>query len=181
MARTAARLAISRAKLMASEHLAGGLPANGYFPSDFPTDTNFPSDFPTDVDAGSPLAARVETAPATVPRPIDWRVRFADLEGPQHHVAALGTRPAFVDEQNRYDRVARAIDIYRERFAVDGSDPLGARPFEAFPRLAYDHVAAQIRDYERVRWRELTRPSPGISGRDIEVPEITSIDAGLEL
>jgi len=181
MARTAARLAISRAKLMASEHLAGGLPANGYFPSDFPTDTNFPSDFPTDVDAGSPLAARVETAPATVPRPIDLRVRFADLEGPQHHVAALGTRPAFVDEQNRYDRVARAIDIYRERFAVDGSDPLGARPFEAFPRLAYDHVAAQIRDYERVRWRELTRPSPGISGRDIEVPEITSIDAGLEL
>jgi hypothetical protein len=124
----------------------------------------------------------VEIAPATATRPvIDWRVRFADLEGPEHHVAALGTRPAFVDEQNRYDRVARAIDIYRERFAVDGSDPLGARPFEAFPRLAYDHVAAQIRDYERVRWRELTRPSPGISGRDIEVPEITSIDAGLEL
>ncbi len=183
MARTAARLAISRTKLMASEHLAGGLPANGHFPSDFPTDTNFPSDFPTDAGADSPLAPRMETAPATPPRPaaIDWRVRFADLEGPQHHVAALGTRPAFVDEQRRYDRVARAIDTYRERFAVGGPDPLGPRPFETFPRLAYDHVASQIRDYEKVRWRELTRPSPGIGGRDMEVSQITAIDAGLEL
>ena len=38
MARTAARLATSRAKSMASEHLVGGLPADGHFPSDFPTD-----------------------------------------------------------------------------------------------------------------------------------------------
>jgi hypothetical protein len=165
MARTAARLATSRAKSMASEHLVGGLGAD--------------IDFPTDGGARSPSA---ETAPATVPRPnMDWRVRFANIDSPEHHVAALGTRPAFVDEQRRYDRVARAIDTYRERFFVDGSDPLGPRPFETFPRLAYDHVAAQIRDYEKLRWRELTRPSRGIGGRDIEVPEITSIDAGLEL
>ena len=69
MARTAARLAISRAKLMASEHLVGGLPADGHFPSDFPTDrhraSDFPSDFPTDPGADSPPAPRVETAPAT--------------------------------------------------------------------------------------------------------------------
>jgi hypothetical protein len=167
---------------MASEHLVGGLPENGNFPSDFPTDSNFPSDFPTDPGAGSPSAAQVETAPATMPRPaIDWRVRFADLESPEHHVAALGARPAFVDEHRRYDRVARAIDTYRERFAVSGADPLGPRPFETFPRLAYDEVAAQIRDYEKVRWRELRRLSPGIGGRDIEVPEISGIDAGLEL
>ena len=75
-------------------------------------------------------------------------------------MAALGTRPAFVDEQRRYDRVARAIDTYRERFAVGGPDPLGPRPFETFPRLAYDHVASQIRDYEKVRWRELDPAVP---------------------
>ena len=181
MARTAARLAISRTKLMASEHLAG-LSADRHFPSDFPTDPDFPSDFPTDAGAGSPSAARVETAPATVPRAaIDWQVRFAALGGPEHHVAALGTRPALVDEQRRYDRVARAIDTYRERFAVDGPDPLGPRPFETFPRLAYDQVATQIRVYEKVRWRELTLRSRGTGGRHIEVPEITGIDAGLEL
>jgi hypothetical protein len=172
MARTAARLAISRAKSMASEYLVGGLSA----------DRLFPSDFPTDPGAGSQPAAQVETTPATVPRPaIDWQVRFADLEGPAHHVAALGTRPAFVDEQRRYDRIARNIDAYRERFGVDGPDPLGPRPFESFPRLAYDEVARQIRVYEKVRWRELTRPSPGIGGREIEVPEISGSDAGLEL
>jgi hypothetical protein len=182
MARTAARLAISRAKLMASEHLVGGFPADKQIPSDFPTDKQIPSDFPTDPGRGSRPAARVETAPALAPRPaIDWRVRFADLGGPEHHVAALGTRPAFVDEQHRYDRVARNIDAYRERFGVDGADPLGPRPFETFPRLAYDEVAAQIRAYERVRWRELTQPSPGIGARDIEVPQIAGPDAGLEL
>ena len=53
-----------------------------------------------------------------------------------------GLRPAFVDEQGRYDWVARAIDAYRERYGVDGEDPLGPRPFETFPRLAYDEVAA---------------------------------------
>ena len=186
MARTAARLAISRAKLMASEHLVGGFPADGHFPSEFPTDrhraSDFPSDFPTDPGADSPPPPRVESAPTPVPRrAIDWRVRFADIEIPEHHVAALGTRPAFVDEQRRYDRVARNIDAYRERFGVDGADPLGPRPFETFPRLAYDEVAAQIRAYEKVRWRELTQPSPGIGARDIEVPQISGPDVGLEL
>jgi hypothetical protein len=172
MARTAARLATSRAKFMASEHLVGGLPANGHFPSDFPTDPG----------AGSPSAAQLENAPAAASRsPIDWRARFADIENPEHHVAALGTRPAFVDQQRRYDRVARSIDTYRERFDVDGPDPLGPRPFETFPRLAYDYVAAQIRDYEKVRWRELTRQPPGIEARDIGAQEIAGMDVGLDL
>ena len=88
-------------------------------------------------------------------------VWFADLEGPEHHVAALGTRPAFIDEQRRYDRVARNIDdAYRDRFGVDGSDPLGPRPLESFPRLAYDKIAAQIRAYEKVRWREIHAAVP---------------------
>ena len=63
MARTAARLAISRAKSMASEHLTGGLPANGRSP------------------ATSPRTA--QTSPATSPRtlaPVQrrrprWRLR----------------------------------------------------------------------------------------------------------
>jgi hypothetical protein len=94
-------------------------------------------------------------------------------------VAALGTRPAFVGEQRRYDRVARNIDTYREHFGIDGSDPLGPRPFETFPRLAYDEVTAQIRKYEEVRWREM-RPFHDIRGKDIEVQEIAGIDTRLE-
>jgi conjugative relaxase-like TrwC/TraI family protein len=172
MARTAARLATSRAKSMASEHLEAGLPANRYFPSDFPT------------EPGAQLVTEphMVTSTAAEPHsPIDWQVQFADGGPSEHLVAALGTRPAFVDEQRRYDRVARSIDTYRERFSIDGSDPLGPRPFESFPRLAYDHVAAQIRDYEKVRWRELTRPLSGIETRDLGAQEMTGIEAGLEL
>ena len=172
MARTAARLATSRAKSMASEHLEAGVPADSDFPSDFPTEPVVP------------LVAEphMVTSTAAEPRsPIDWRVRFADIGPSEHLVAALGTRPAFVDEQRRYDRVARSIDAYRERFAVDGSDPLGPRPFESFPRLAYDQVAAQIRDYEKVRWRELKRPFPSVESRDLGGQEIAGIDVGIEL
>ena len=172
MARTAARLATSRAKSMASEHLIDGLPSHSHFPSDFPTDAG----------ADSHTGPRKETTTGAAPHsPIDWRVDFGESEAPEHLVAALGTRPAFVDEQRRYDRVARSIDAYRNRFAVAGADPLGPRPFETFPRLAYDEVAAQIRDYEKVRWRNLTRPSLGIGSRNVELPEIANIDAGLEL
>jgi hypothetical protein len=161
---------------MASEHLVVGLPADIDLPS------HFPSDFPTGLGAGSPSVAQLGTAPATASRsPIDWSARFADIENPEHHVAALGARPAFVNGQRRYDRVARSIDTYRERFDVAGPDPLGPRPFESFPRLAYDYVAAQIRDYEKVRWRELTRQPPGIEARDIGAQEIAGMDVGLEL
>ncbi len=85
LARTAARLATSQAKSMASEHLVGGLPTARHRHS------NFPSDFPMGPSAGSPSAAQVETAPAAVSRSsIDLRARFADIESPEHHVAALG-------------------------------------------------------------------------------------------
>jgi conjugative relaxase-like TrwC/TraI family protein len=169
MARTAARLATSRAKSMASEHLMGGLPADSHFPSDFPTESR---DDP---------AIQLKTAVTTPRSPIDWRVEFSEAETPEHLVAALGTRPAFVDEQRRYDRVARNIDTYRAHFGVDGIDPLGRRPFETLPRLAYDEVAAQIVSYEKVRWRELGRPFSRIATREMEGQEIAGIDAGLEL
>jgi hypothetical protein len=101
--------------------------------------------------------------------------------GPRsRRTSRCGASPASVNQQRRYDRVARNIDAYRERFDVDGPDPLGPRPFESFPRLAYDHVDAQIRDYEMVRWRELTQPSPGIETRDLGGQEIARIDMGLE-
>jgi hypothetical protein len=166
MARTAARLATSRAKSMASEHLLIGLPAD--------------ADFPTEPGADSPTQSETASAPGSL-SPVDWRVRFADAAPPAQLVAALGTRSAFVDEQRRFDRVARSIDTYRERFSFDGPDPLGPRPFESLPRLAYDHVAAQIQDYEKVRGRELTRPFPGIEARDIGAQEIAGIDMGVEL
>jgi UvrD-like helicase C-terminal domain len=172
MARTAARLATSRAKSMASEHLEAGLPTGGDIPSDFPAAPRADSLVPT----------QMESSAATAPRsPIDWRVEFADEDPKEHLVVALGRRPAFVDEQRRYDRVARSIDTYRERFSVEGSDPLGPRPFESFPRLAYDHVATLIKDYEKVRWRESPRPFSRIAVRETAVPEIANIDAGLEL
>jgi conjugative relaxase-like TrwC/TraI family protein len=186
LARTAARLATSQAKFMASEHMVGGLPTDRLRPSDFPTarhrPSNFPSDFPMGPGAGSPSAAQVETAPAAVSRsPIDLRARFADIESPEHHVAALGPRPASVNRQRRYDRVARNIDAYRECLDVNGPDPLGPRPFETFPRLAYDEVVNQIQDYEKMSWRELNRQSPGIETRDLGGQEIVGIDIGLDL
>jgi hypothetical protein len=132
--------------------------------------------------AGSPSAAQVETAPAAVSRsPIDLRARFADIESPEHHVAALGPRPASVNRQRRYDRIARNIDAFRERFDVNGPDPLGPRPFETFPRLAYDEVVNQIQTYEKMSWRELNRQSPGIETRDLGGQEIVRIDMGLDL
>jgi hypothetical protein len=166
MARTAARLATSRAKSMASEHLVIGLPAD--------------ADFPTEPGANSRTQTETASAPGSL-SPVDWRVRFAHAAPPAHLVAALGTRPAFVDEQRRYDRVARSIDTYRDRFSIEGPDPLGPRPFESIPRLAYDHVAAQIRDYENVRWRELKEPFPGIEARDMGAQEVAGIDMGIEL
>ena len=56
MARTAARLATSRAKSMASEHLVGGLPTDSLPPATphgQAPPSNFPSDFPTDPGAAS--------------------------------------------------------------------------------------------------------------------------------
>ena len=49
------------------------------------------------------------------------------------------------------------------------------------PRLAYDEVADQIQDYEKMSWRELNRQSPGIETRDLGGQEIVGIDMGLDL
>jgi hypothetical protein len=70
-------------------------------------------------------------------------------------VAALGSRPGFVDEQAQYDELTHMISDYRALHGVEGDDPLGPRPFETYPRLDYERVAAEIRAYERCRWREL--------------------------
>ena len=66
MARTAARLAISRAKLMASEHLVGGFPADGHFPSESPRTGIGP--------VTSPATSPRTLAPIHRRRP-GWRVR----------------------------------------------------------------------------------------------------------
>jgi conjugative relaxase-like TrwC/TraI family protein len=67
----------------------------------------------------------------------------------------LGSRPPFADEQHRYDEIAAAIEVYRRRHGVDGEDALGDRPREVRARLAFDSLTQQVRDYERLRWREL--------------------------
>jgi hypothetical protein len=88
-----------------------------------------------------------------------WVTDFSGPEAPAHVVAALGARPAFVDEQPRYDDLAAAISEYRVRYDVEGDEPLGARPHEPGPRLSYDALAARIRGYDRYRGRELDMPN----------------------
>jgi hypothetical protein len=87
---------------------------------------------------------------------------FTGPEPPAYIVAALGPRPFFVDEQGRYDQLTQSINDYRALYSVEGDDPLGPRPFETFPRLAYDAVAAEVDRYEHRRWRELEGPELGM-------------------
>jgi len=84
---------------------------------------------------------------------------FAAPPPPEWVQRALGSRPAFVDEQPAYDKIADAITTYRERYGIEGDEPLGPRPFEAFARLSYNSVAEQIRSYERFRWHEFEPPT----------------------
>jgi nucleotide-binding universal stress UspA family protein len=71
-------------------------------------------------------------------------------------IEILGSRPTFADEQPRYDEIAAAIEEYRRRHGVDGEDTLGDRPREVRARLAFDSLTQEIRSYERSRWRELS-------------------------
>jgi hypothetical protein len=99
-------------------------------------------------------------------RAINYATDFSGSEQPAWIVGALGPRPAFVDEQPRYDAVAKSITDYRERYEIVGDDPLGLRPFESMPRIAYEAVAGEIRDYERFLWREIGPPVRDI-GHDL--------------
>jgi conjugative relaxase-like TrwC/TraI family protein len=166
LARTAARLAVSRAKTLASSHLDEPsldrtVPTTGSIPTPMPVAKGLAMD----IDVAPSPAPALEAAPHRPGLSRDFTATdFSGPEQPVYIVAALGSRPGFVDEQPRYDRITQAIDHYRAQYAVEGDDPLGRRPFEAIPRLAYDAVAAEIRDYERCRWRELEPP-------DLELPE----------
>ena len=77
----------------------------------------------------------------------------------------------------------RSADSYRERFPIDGSDPLGSRPFESFPSLTYDHVAADhvappIRNYERCGSANSSNCSLVSKTRDIGAQEIATSTRG---
>jgi Ti-type conjugative transfer relaxase TraA len=144
LAATANRLATSRAKRLASE-LLGTEPPRWIDP-------------PRVQLLG--LVGRHGKAAPKVPRAVDrMATDFSGPGQPPWVTGALGRRPAFVDEQARYDKIAAAITDYRRHFSIQGDDPLGERPFEARSRLAYDAVAEQIHAYERRRWRELDAPS----------------------
>ena len=161
LARTAARLATSRAKYLASSHLSAEL------------DTDSEPRRP-ELKEMHRESEQEEMGPLTAPKAPVLRAEASDfwatdasaVAPPDHLVAALGPRPMFTDEQEPYDKVAAAISDYRTNYSVEGDDPLGARPFESSARLAYDDVAGQIRSFEHCRWLEF---------------EPLTLDLGLEL
>jgi hypothetical protein len=165
LTRTASRLSVSRSKALASSHLGaepieGGVlkplaipgPILGRKGSDMRVDPPLSTDSST--ESRTTGTARSVNGLAT-----DFTATDTSRPAPPAYIAAaLGPRPAFVDEQPRYDQITQSINDFRARHAVEGDDPLGPRPFEAFERLAYDRVVAEIRAYERCRWREHASP-----------------------
>jgi conjugative relaxase-like TrwC/TraI family protein len=140
LATTAARLATTRAKHLASEY-AEVLAPRGVDPRAIQL-----LGWPGRGKEVEPLMRRTSERWAT------------DLSGPPPSpwiTEILGSRPAFVDEQPRYDELAAGIEEYRRRHGVDGEDPLGDRPRGVPARLAFDSLTQQIRSYERCRWRQL--------------------------
>jgi Ti-type conjugative transfer relaxase TraA len=165
LSHTAGRLAVSRAKVLASSHLEeGSLPAGDLSTIATPADQrwNAANGLPHARAAG-PADALAASPTMVIFSGTDFTATdFTGPEPPAHIVAALGPRPFFVDEQGRYDQLTQSINRYRALHFVEGDDPLGPRPFETFPRLAYDAVAAEIARYERRRWRELEGPELGM-------------------
>jgi Ti-type conjugative transfer relaxase TraA len=167
LSRTAARLTVSRAKVLASSHFeVEPVPAHDL------SITSTPQRFDQTWNAGSGMqlvpgggrADEVAAGRSTVALFANdfTATDFTEPEPPAHIVAALGPRPYFVDEQGRYDQLTQSIDDYRALHVIEGDDPLGPRPFETYPRLAYDAVAAEIARYGSRRWRELTGPELGM-------------------
>ena len=140
LAATAARLATTRAKHLASEY-ADVLAPRGVDPNAAQLLV-----WPGRGKEVEPSMQRTSERWATDPS--------GPLPSPSI-TEALGSRPAFVDEQPRYDELAVAIEEYRRRHGIDGEDPLGDRPREVGARLAFDSLNQQIRSYERCRWRQL--------------------------
>ena len=85
---------------------------------------------------------------------------------PADLVAAMGRPPAFEDEREEYERVARVVADYRDRYGVMGTDPLGPVPMEAHRRTHYEVARRELRAYERRlgRARELPGLDLGIGG-----------------
>jgi conjugative relaxase-like TrwC/TraI family protein len=131
LARTAARLAVSRAKVLASSHLENG-PPNGGAGAILP----HLSPGVGSIDSSAPMSEN-------------------------HIEAALGSAPTSFFERARYDRLTEEINRYRAKHAIDGDDPLGPRPFAARARLAYDALQAELHAYDRQRSRSLESPGLG--------------------
>jgi len=167
LSRTAARLAVSRAKVLASIYREEGL-LPGRDLSAIPTPER--SDQWWNAAGGLPLVSATGPADALATSPTMVALGATDFtatdftgpEPPAHIVAALGPRPFFVDEQGRYDQLTQSINRYRALHSVEGEDALGPRPLETFGRLAYESVAAEIARYERRRWREPQGPELGM-------------------
>jgi conjugative relaxase-like TrwC/TraI family protein len=155
-ARAAARLAVSRAKVLASSHLENGALAPGAVAISPALDRGSEV-LNTELVAASKAGRGAALGLESTPRDLT----AVDSSGPQpasHIVAALGPQPENGFERARYDRLTDAINRYRERHKVEGDDPLGPRPFEARSRLAYDALLADIGGFERQRTRALEPP-----------------------
>jgi conjugative relaxase-like TrwC/TraI family protein len=129
LARTATRLALSRAKVLASSHLEVGS------------------------EPGRRGVRGIDSSPDDL-----TALDSSGGQPPAHIVALLGPRPAHARERASYDRLTKEIERYRAKGALEGDDALGPRPFEARARLAYDALLADIRGYERRRLRTLEPP-----------------------
>jgi hypothetical protein len=83
---------------------------------------------------------------------------------PAYQVEAIGRPPVFADERREYERVARVLAKYRDRYEVVGRDPLGPVPMEAVRRTRYEEACRELRRYERRlgRARELRGPDLGL-------------------
>ncbi|MGH8980809.1 MAG: ATP-binding domain-containing protein, partial [Acidimicrobiales bacterium] len=84
---------------------------------------------------------------------------------PDYLVAAIGRPPALADERAEYQRVARALANYRDRYEVVGIEPLGPVPTEALQRTRYEDVRRALRAYERRLGRERELPGLDLGGR----------------
>ncbi len=83
---------------------------------------------------------------------------------PAYQAEAIGYPPAFADERREYERVARVLAEYRDRYQVVGREPLGPVPVEALRRTRYEEACRELRRYERRlgRARELGDPDLGL-------------------
>jgi Ti-type conjugative transfer relaxase TraA len=156
LARTAARLSESRAKVLASSHLEVGPPVGNVVAVPSATAWGTGAENPRPVP--SPEIVQLAAQGIDSVRDDLTMVDTAANRSSVRVQAALGPPPDSALERARYDRLTEEINRYREQHEVEEDDPLGPEPFEARARLDHRVLAAEIRLYQRAHGRELEPP-----------------------